>query len=104
MSTFRADPAALQATEPKYNDVSDRVITAVQTLKRITEAEGKCWGDDEIGNKFAEGYVEPAGQALTGGSNLGAILSSMASNMVSAAQTLQQQDEANAAAVQQPQF
>ncbi|MCC3315786.1 WXG100 family type VII secretion target [Nocardia africana] len=104
MSTFKVDPAALRATEPRYNDVSDRVITAVQNLKRIVEAEGECWGDDEIGGKFAKGYVDPAGKAVTTGSNLAAILSSMAGNMRSAAETLQAQDQSNAGAITQTQF
>ncbi|WP_443678163.1 WXG100 family type VII secretion target [Nocardia spumae] len=104
MSTFKVDPAALRATEPKYNDVSDRVITAVQSLKQIVEAEGECWGADEIGEKFAKGYVDPAGKAVTTGGNLGAILSSMAGNMASAAETLQQQDQSNAGSIAQTEF
>ena len=47
--------------------IADQLESAVHALKRRLEVVDGCWGDDEAGKKFAEGYLPKAEEALENG-------------------------------------
>ncbi|WP_063042813.1 WXG100 family type VII secretion target [Nocardia pseudovaccinii] len=103
MSSLKADPDALRATQPKFRDVAERVKTAAANLQRVIDAEGPCWGSDKPGTEFAKGYAEPAKKTLEQVGNLSGVLSGLGDNVKTVADQLQQQDQARAATLTQQQ-
>ncbi|WP_033341691.1 WXG100 family type VII secretion target [Catenuloplanes japonicus] len=61
--------------------ISDQLETAVHQLKRRLEAVEGCWGDDEAGKKFAEGYLPKAQEALENGKLTPESLATVAENL-----------------------
>ncbi|MGW5383720.1 hypothetical protein [Nocardia sp. NPDC003963] len=66
MNPIRVDEEALQASRPAIVRVADRVADAVRAALTVIEAEGECWGADEIGQEFAGTYSPAAAEGLTG--------------------------------------
>lgn len=64
MSGFEVDPTALRAASPKFSTTGDNLRDAFNTLKSVLDAEGACWGGDDGGTSFAEGYLPAADSAL----------------------------------------
>ena len=58
-----ADVAALQATQPRFDDLASSVAAIEAHLASALDAEGACWGEDEAGRGFASEYL-PATAAL----------------------------------------
>ncbi|WP_158851392.1 WXG100 family type VII secretion target [Saccharothrix deserti] len=61
MSGFEVDPVALRAASPKFTTASEKLRDALASLGSVLDAEGACWGGDEAGQKFGEGY-QPGAQ------------------------------------------
>ncbi|WP_405165574.1 hypothetical protein OG203_11025 [Nocardia sp. NBC_01499] len=101
MTDLRANPEALRATHPRFDDICDRVKTAAAQLHRVIDAEGKCWGADEIGESFAKDYVPGAESALKGTDRLAEVIERVGDNVVITANTLEARDLANAAKTNQ---
>ncbi|MEV0250467.1 hypothetical protein AB0H76_27995 [Nocardia sp. NPDC050712] len=100
MTTLRVDPDALKATKPGIATVADKVLTAIKNVQSVVEAEGECWGADEIGESFAQKYVPDAKSGLAGIESLSKCVESLAGGVDSIAQAFQKQDEANAKALE----
>ncbi|GAB2654971.1 hypothetical protein [Nocardia goodfellowii] len=100
MSTLKVDPDALAATKPGIATVADKVIAAIKNVQTVVQAEGECWGADEIGENFAKKYVPDAESGLQGIEALGKCVESLAGGVDSIAQAFQQQDDANAKALE----
>ncbi|ONM50422.1 WXG100 family type VII secretion target [Nocardia donostiensis] len=99
MSTLRADIDAIRATQPGFQNVATQVAEVLTTLRTALEAEGECWGGDEIGAGFAGNYKPGAEKALKAVEILSNTLSAMATGANLTAGSLQSQDEAIAAAL-----
>ncbi|WP_280234878.1 WXG100 family type VII secretion target [Nocardia cyriacigeorgica] len=99
MSTLKADPEAIKATEPGFQSLSTQVGDALSTLKSALEAEGECWGADEIGESFAGNYTPGAEKALKAVEILSTTLSAMGSGATNTATSLEGQDQAIADAL-----
>jgi len=54
------DPAHLRSVAPRFDALSQRMAEAAATLHSTLEAEGECWGGDETGTTFANGYLPSA--------------------------------------------
>lgn len=57
---IRVEPDILRAAAPKVADAADALAAAFAALSSSLSAEGECWGADEPGSSFAEGYVANA--------------------------------------------
>ncbi|MFD0900996.1 WXG100 family type VII secretion target [Actinomadura sediminis] len=76
--------------------------TGAQTLKSIHDrlsnalsAEGKCWGADETGQQFEQGYWEPAGNVLKMFGQLAEGLDGIKKGVDKMAKTYKQAEEAS---------
>nr|WP_259465560.1 type VII secretion target [Rhodococcus opacus] len=54
------DPAHLRSVAPRFEALSQRMAEVAAALHSTLEAEGECWGGDEIGTTFASGYLASA--------------------------------------------
>ncbi|WP_280273130.1 WXG100 family type VII secretion target [Nocardia wallacei] len=95
MDPLRVDPAALRATQPRFTDVATRVKNALTLLQESITAEGRCWGDDEVGKAFETNYVgiDELVQSVNG---LSSLLTGIGESMTQTADLLSGQDGANA--------
>ncbi|GAA2786753.1 WXG100 family type VII secretion target [Saccharopolyspora taberi] len=55
---MQVNPDALRSRSPKFAAASEKLAKAFEDLKKVQDAEGKCWGSDEAGNKFDEEYTK----------------------------------------------
>lgn len=60
MTTLRADTAALRAAEPAFDTMAAAVAGLLNRLAGALDAEGACWGADEVGSAFAQKYLPAA--------------------------------------------
>ncbi|MFC9892595.1 hypothetical protein ACFVMC_02770 [Nocardia sp. NPDC127579] len=100
MTTLKVDPDALKATKPGISTVADKVLTAIANVRSVVDAEGECWGSDEIGTNFAQKYVPDAESGLKGIESLSKCVESLAGGVDSIAEAFQKQDEANSKALE----
>ncbi|WP_228002518.1 WXG100 family type VII secretion target [Nocardia australiensis] len=98
MSTLSVDPAALRTTQPRFAEVSQTVTDAATALRRVLEAEGECWGHDETGEQFAKNYTPGSDEALTGLNGLATTFTGLSDNVRTIADTVESQNQAQAAA------
>ncbi|MFD3704971.1 WXG100 family type VII secretion target [Nocardia sp. NPDC058658] len=99
MSSVNIDPEALRNTQPGFVAVASTITTAAQTLAAVIAAEGECWGGDEVGAAFAKNYtpgVDPGQKAVSG---LASVMTQLGQNMVTVADTFQNQDTTQAGAL-----
>ena len=89
-------PQELRATSDHLADVSSRMKGVLSSLEGKLSGEGAAWGDDKIGNEFANGgsgylaqldWVNGSVDAKTG------LLDEYAEGLRTAADTLEQQDQ-----------
>jgi uncharacterized protein YukE len=52
---FGVTPQELRATSRHLNDVSGRISEVLSSLRDKLNAEGAAWGDDGLGDQFANG-------------------------------------------------
>ncbi|WP_327147548.1 hypothetical protein [Nocardia sp. NBC_01329] len=101
MSTVRVDEEALRASRPAIVKVADQVADAVRAARAAIEAEGECWGADEIGREFADKYSPAATEGLTGLDLLQQAVNGVSEGVGAIATDFGVQDENNATGVQQ---
>ncbi|ATL65165.1 WXG100 family type VII secretion target [Nocardia terpenica] len=99
MNQFGINPEALRATRPHFDEVAAKVRSAVESLRRVIDAEGPCWGSDEPGRRFAEGYDGLAKHGDDNAGKLADLFSQLGDSMVAIANSSQSQDQASAAAI-----
>jgi hypothetical protein len=64
MTGFQVDAAKLARHAGEFPGLAERAGTIHGELADALDAAGACWGDDPAGRSFADGHVQPAGQAL----------------------------------------
>ncbi|WP_328392234.1 hypothetical protein [Nocardia sp. NBC_00416] len=101
MSTIRVDQEALQASRPAIAKVADRVAAAVNAARTVIDAEGECWGGDEIGQNFAAQYGPGAAEGLTGLDLLSQAVNGVGDGVGAVATDFGNQDQNTAAGVEQ---
>jgi hypothetical protein len=60
VTTLRVDAAALRTAEPAFDTMASAVAGLLSRLTAALAAEGACWGADEVGSAFAQGYLPAA--------------------------------------------
>ncbi|HET6734474.1 WXG100 family type VII secretion target [Mycobacterium sp.] len=90
-------PPELRSTSQHLNDVSTRMKAVLSSLRANLSGEGAAWGDDQIGDQFAngdsgylaqQGWVDGSVEAKTG------LLDYYADGLKTAADSFEQQDQA----------
>ncbi|MEU1982665.1 hypothetical protein [Nocardia sp. NPDC019395] len=99
MTDIKVDEEALQAARPAIAEVADQVADAVNAALEVINAEGECWGGDEIGQKFAETYKPGAEEGLTGLNLLNQAVNGVGDGLGAVATDFGNQDESNASAL-----
>lgn len=97
MSSLQADPGALRGTESAFDSVASAITTAADQLAAVIAAEGECWGNDEIGQSFAQNYTNGVEQGQKAVGNLATSMTQLGANMVTIADKLVEQDTERAA-------
>lgn len=89
-------PPELRATSQHLNNVSTRMKDVLSGLRENLAAEGAAWGDDEIGDQYAngdsgylaqQGWVDGSVEAKTG------LLDYYSDGLKTAADSFEQQDQ-----------
>lgn len=89
-------PPDLRSTSQHLNDVSSRMKDVLSSLQEKLRGEGAAWGDDQIGDQYAnggsgylaqQGWVDGSVEAKTG------LLDYYSKGLKTAADTLEQQDQ-----------
>jgi uncharacterized protein YukE len=89
-------PPELRATSKHLNDVSTRMKDVLSELQANLSGEGAAWGDDEIGDQYAngeagylaqQGWVDGSVDAKTG------LLDYYSRGLKTAADSFEQQDQ-----------
>ncbi|WP_040790497.1 WXG100 family type VII secretion target [Nocardia paucivorans] len=99
MSTIKVDPEILRASRPAVAQAADKVLSVLNAAKSAIEAEGECWGGDEIGTKFAEKYKPGAEEGMKGIDLLSRAITAIATGIDEVATDFENQDQQNAAAL-----
>jgi uncharacterized protein YukE len=95
--SFGVTPDDLRATSRHLNDVSSRMQEVLSSLRSKLSGEGAAWGDDQIGEQFAngdagylaqQGWVDGSVAAKTG------LLDYYSRGLKKAADTFEQDDSA----------
>jgi uncharacterized protein YukE len=97
MTGFQVDAAKLARQAGEFPGLAQRAGAIHGELAAAIDAAGACWGDDPAGHSFADGHVQPAGQALD---QLGALprrLAQVGDRFTATARGYQQADADSAA-------
>src|SRR5919204_1204649 len=90
------DPATLRSGATKFSTAADQLDDARAALETGLNAQGACWGDDEGGQKFAEGYVPGQQQVVEAFRSLVEALRNVRTNVEATAADHENTDQANA--------
>ncbi|MBF6174736.1 WXG100 family type VII secretion target [Nocardia blacklockiae] len=90
--SLSVDPAELRASAADLTRQADETQQMLEEMKAIIADEGRCWGDDELGETFAESYESDSENALAGLEDLVAELRSMSAAMLESADEFENQD------------
>lgn len=63
-NSLTVDTDALRGCAPSFASLGDRLVDILDNLTSRLDAEGECWGADETGASFLEGYAEGRDAAL----------------------------------------
>lgn len=90
-------PADLRAASRYLADVSSRMKEVQSSLQEMLSGEGEAWGDDKIGDQFANGGQGYRSQSNWVDGSIDAkteLLDYYADSLMNTADTLEQQDSA----------
>ena len=96
MTGFEVDPAALRSASPKFTSTGDKLGDAWEALRSVLDAEGQCWGNDDVGKKFAQGYTPAADTAREAFPGITGGIRSIRTELDATADTWEQVDTGNA--------
>jgi hypothetical protein len=90
-------PPDLRSTSEHLNDVSTRMKDVLSSLQAKLGGEGAAWGDDQLGDQYANGAAGYLAQQDWVDGSIGAktrLLDYYSKGLRTAANTLEQQDQA----------
>lgn len=97
--TFFHDPDALSVGIDRLRGVSTDLDAVKTDLKAVLEEHYGCWGDDEIGKKFAENFTGPLDDLEEGAENAPKGIGNLGDELATARDLFLAQDQDNANAV-----
>ncbi|HEY7482977.1 MAG TPA: WXG100 family type VII secretion target [Streptosporangiaceae bacterium] len=62
---LRVEPAQLRRFAKGFSEGGEQLKKVFTRLDAALSAEGKCWGGDETGQQFEQGYEKPRKAAYT---------------------------------------
>lgn len=89
----------LRTAASKTDAVREGVQQVVNTLVSSAEARGDCWGDDSMGNQFANGkngYLASKTNILDGANNMAGTFANFSQGQTDSANQLAAMDHTNA--------
>ncbi|MBF6211682.1 hypothetical protein IU433_16685 [Nocardia puris] len=99
MSSLQVDPDALRSTKPGFAAAAAKVLEAARNVQSTVEAEGECWGNDEIGENFAKEYTPGAEDGMKGIEGLSKAVDALSTGVDAIASAFENQDELNSTAI-----
>ncbi len=96
MTGFEVDSTALRSASPKFSTTGDKLADAWEALRSVMDAEGACWGNDEAGQKFAQGYSPAADTARAAFPGMASGIHDIRTELDDTAATWEQVDQGNA--------
>lgn len=63
-SGFEVHSDGVRAQAAALAECADRAASVLDRLRAALEAEGMCWGSDDLGKKFGHSYTGPANQGF----------------------------------------
>ncbi|WNV91123.1 type VII secretion target [Umezawaea sp. Da 62-37] len=96
MTGFEVDPTALRSASPKFSSTGDKLADTWEALRSVMDAEGTCWGTDEVGQKFAEGYTPAADTARESFPGIAGAIQNIRTELDDTATTWERSDQGNA--------
>ncbi len=98
---FSADPARLRQHGGEFAGHAERTSAIHRELSGALGESGACWGDDEAGQSFAAGYLQPAQDTLSMLGSLPAGLADVGDRFTATAGRYEQVDQQNSASVRE---
>ncbi|GAB2693638.1 WXG100 family type VII secretion target [Nocardia thraciensis] len=90
--SLSVDPAELRASAAELKQQADETEQMLREMRTIIATEGRCWGDDELGETFAKSYEPDSERGLEGLEDLVAELRAMSANLAKSADEFENQD------------
>lgn len=96
MGGFHSDLENLSARAGEFADHAERAKRVATSLRQVIESAGACWGEDEIGRRFAAAHHAPADAALASVEEIPGRLLEMGEGLAATADTTRAADLSNA--------
>lgn len=90
------EAAGVRSAAAKMVSTGEDMATGAAALARGLDAEGRCWGNDEAGQKFATDYVPAADGVRKVMAEVAKTLQDIGKNLEESANLMEQQDTFNA--------
>ncbi|MEU0885168.1 WXG100 family type VII secretion target [Lentzea sp. NPDC005914] len=89
------DAAGLRSAAAKMVSTGEDMAGGASALARGLDAEGRCWGDDEAGQKFGTDYVPASDGVRKVMAEVAKTLQDIGKNLEESANLMEQQDAFN---------
>lgn len=99
-NSLLVDPAELRASAAKLMQQADETEQMLEALKATIADHGKCWGDDELGETFAQSYEPDSELGVEDFEALIEELRSMSAGLRDSADAFENQDRVGAEQVE----
>ncbi|MFI6870207.1 hypothetical protein [Nocardia sp. NPDC050406] len=89
----------LQTASGKTGKVRDGIESVIDTFVAATNSRGEPWGNDTLGNQFAEGkegYKATKANLVLGANNMAGTFNNFSTGQAKAAKELREMEETNA--------
>lgn len=90
------EAAGVRSAAAKMVSTGEDMATNAAALARGLDAEGRCWGDDEAGQKFGTDYVPASDGVRKVMAEVAKTLQDIGKNLEESANLMEQQDQFNA--------
>ncbi|MBE1533368.1 WXG100 family type VII secretion target [Actinomadura algeriensis] len=92
---LEVDTEALKRSGKGFHDGAERLTAIFDRLGEALNSEGKCWGADETGQQFEQGYGQPSENVLKMFPQLSKGLDGIKKGVDQMAKTYKQAEEAS---------
>jgi uncharacterized protein YukE len=89
---MRVDADALRGAEPAFDTLASTVDGVLSRLTSALQAEGRCWGGDEVGQSFEHDYLDGVGNTCAGMATLRDAVARVGQSVLTAADSVDAAD------------